>query len=635
MQKRHIAKKGINSIIAIILLILVGLVALAALALIFQSRLFPTFEKKLDEGFSSVGEQKALAGEANQAPQVNAGADQAIPFSDDISANLQGSASDSDGPNPLTYNWEKVSGPGDVIFIFGSTITSNNAGSSDPVILNNPITFTAPGTYILLLRVSDGALSSEDRVIFDVGESFSESIPPSEDLLLHYSFEGSFNDISGNENTLNYVGPIALESPITLEKMLFRESLQNTYAVFKGWGLSYLNRNSISNFDPSSFTISLWIKHNSSNLRISVPFSLYDGAVLLYIQDSELYLNLSTKNGILSEKRVYTKKIGPVFDNDWHHVALTFEGNSASSLFTYFDGKRVDAVLKEESAILSEGNSLLVLGANLRPYSIMSNLYKRPIHFYNGAIDEVKIFKRALSTQEINSLYNKPPKVNAGIDAAFTLNEQGFVEVDMNGDVSDDGKLRILGGFDIKWELMEGPAGVDYTGDNEPQTGIAFYAPGIYFFKLSASDGFFTVSDDVFIVIKSPFSEDLLPAPSDVNLTVNGTTINISWKYQSPSSIMTKVYRARFSKGPWTLVTLLPFGYLSYTDRNLLQSTQYFYTLFVFNATGVSAGSNITNATTKSLFSFSNKSLDLEVQQISPSEIIATWEENTSEGGNP
>src|SRR3989454_4005848 len=89
---------------------------------------------------------------ANQAPVVNAGADQVITLPS--IANLTGAASDDGQPNPpgaLTTTWSQVSGPGMVSF--------SNASA-----LNSTATFSASGAYVLRLTVSDGALAGSDDV---------------------------------------------------------------------------------------------------------------------------------------------------------------------------------------------------------------------------------------------------------------------------------------------------------------------------------------------------------------------------------------------------------------------------------------------------------------------------------------
>ncbi len=87
----------------------------------------------------------------NQAPVVNAGSALAVTLPN--TASLSGSASDDGLPSgsTLTYRWSKVSGTG--------TVTFGNASAAATT-----ATFSAAGTYVLLLTASDGALSGSDDV---------------------------------------------------------------------------------------------------------------------------------------------------------------------------------------------------------------------------------------------------------------------------------------------------------------------------------------------------------------------------------------------------------------------------------------------------------------------------------------
>jgi PA14 domain/Domain of unknown function (DUF1929)/Kelch motif len=83
----------------------------------------------------------------NQAPSVNAGADQAITLP--AAAVLAGSASDDGQPGALTTLWSKLSGPG--------TVSFGNAS-----IPGTTASFSAPGDYVLRLSAHDGLATSID-----------------------------------------------------------------------------------------------------------------------------------------------------------------------------------------------------------------------------------------------------------------------------------------------------------------------------------------------------------------------------------------------------------------------------------------------------------------------------------------
>ena len=101
---------------------------------------------------------------AEQPPQVNAGANQAITLP--AGASLAGTVNDDGLPNPpatVTLTWSKVSGPGTVNF------ANPNAASTSA-------TFSLAGTYVLRLTASDGTLNNADNVTITVGSS--TELPP-------------------------------------------------------------------------------------------------------------------------------------------------------------------------------------------------------------------------------------------------------------------------------------------------------------------------------------------------------------------------------------------------------------------------------------------------------------------------
>lgn len=96
--------------------------------------------------------QSQLFPPANRAPVVNAGADRTIALS--ASTTLSATATDDGLPSPpsqLSATWTRVSGPGTVTF-------------ANPAALSTTATFSAVGTYVLRVSVSDSLLTSIDEV---------------------------------------------------------------------------------------------------------------------------------------------------------------------------------------------------------------------------------------------------------------------------------------------------------------------------------------------------------------------------------------------------------------------------------------------------------------------------------------
>ena len=105
----------------------------------------------------------------NALPVVDAGADQAIDLPGQTSVTLSGSATDANGPLPLTYTWSKVSGP------VGGTIQSPNSQTTEITGLSNA------GTYVFRLTAKDGwgGTGTDDVAITAGVPAFSTVAPVS------------------------------------------------------------------------------------------------------------------------------------------------------------------------------------------------------------------------------------------------------------------------------------------------------------------------------------------------------------------------------------------------------------------------------------------------------------------------
>lgn len=88
----------------------------------------------------------------------------------------------------------------------------------------------------------------------------------------------------------------------------------------------------------------------------------------------------------------------------WHHVLMTHDYSDSTSFFV--DGQFAGSSLNAVSGVYDIPGHPLVLG-----YSSESNSF-----FYNGSIDDVCIYNRALNATEANLLFSEPNPVTVGIN---------------------------------------------------------------------------------------------------------------------------------------------------------------------------------------------------------------------------
>jgi hypothetical protein len=205
----------------------------------------------------------------------------------------------------------------------------------------------------------------------------------------------------------------------------------------------------------------------------------------------------------------------PLTLNTWHHVAATWDG---SFIRLYVDSVE-DGKVASSASLPSDLGSVTSIGA----WTGHGN------RFFEGRIDEVETFNRALSALEIDAIFhagsagkckalppqpNQPPTANAGPDQ--TVNEN--TAVTLNGTGSSDPDNNPLS---FAWVQMGGPA-VLVTGANtvtptftSPQVPAELVSLTLSF-DLTVNDGFGGTSTDTVVITVN----DVLPAQVQAARTI-------------------------------------------------------------------------------------------------------------------
>jgi hypothetical protein len=144
---------------------------------------------------------------------------------------------------------------------------------------------------------------------------------------------------------------------------------------------------SIPNFDLNRFTFEAWVKRD----RINVPgdfdrlcMSVDNGGWGVYYEgfDNTVRLTYTGYSNVSSN--------ATISDFDWHHIAVTFDGSQACF---YIDGS-LDRCVPYAVEFSSEAGG---------GYSIGS---RGESEFFDGLIDEVRIYDRDLGPAEIQAIFN-------------------------------------------------------------------------------------------------------------------------------------------------------------------------------------------------------------------------------------
>jgi len=198
-------------------------------------------------------------------------------------------------------------------------------------------------------------------------------------------------DITTNHNDLTNIG--ATDSSDTP----FVASTDS--AALASASQQYLKTTSYSaTYEPSSLTIEAWIKpvavnvrgdivaHNSSAASFNASYlftlGLTNSKVSGYFQNGSAGVNIDSTSSITA--------------GVWTHVALTYDGTTAK---IYINGNSTaDNTLTLNEAIFYSGSNLLSIGANIQGGG--------PEQYFNGNIDEVRVWNTIRTGVQINANYN-------------------------------------------------------------------------------------------------------------------------------------------------------------------------------------------------------------------------------------
>ncbi|MBT3450515.1 hypothetical protein HN652_01115 [archaeon] len=142
----------------------------------------------------------------------------------------------------------------------------------------------------------------------------------------------------------------------------------------------------------------------------------------IYINDSQLWAGAWSAEYSWTDGWINTSTTV----NEWHHVVLTFDSVNFNLLKLYHDGTLIDQKVIPGSLAVTTGDD--ALGAISDKTRFPNGTYTSQFGmFYNGSIDEFRVYNSSLSAAQINLLYNN---LTNQIDSAETnANDVWSVEI--------------------------------------------------------------------------------------------------------------------------------------------------------------------------------------------------------------
>ena len=195
------------------------------------------------------------------------------------------------------------------------------------------------------------------------------------DVVSHYKFDGNAADSIGANNGTQVGNPT------------YAAGRYDQAISLDGDG-DYLNCGNDASFNiTDAVTLSIWLKGTFNNTWDSIIEKGYNWIVSRGAGDNAVFFCLGLNN---------VQGTANINDNKWHHVAALYDG---SKMLLYVDGELEGSQVASGSLNVSTAN--VYIGGNTS-------------QSFNGLIDDVFIYNRALSKDELQQIiaYSRPADLN-------------------------------------------------------------------------------------------------------------------------------------------------------------------------------------------------------------------------------
>ena len=263
--------------------------------------------------------------------------------------------------------------------------SSPSSSNSDKTFTLDPSDNLTGGTTYLT-RVTTGVKDAAGNALssqYVTSSGFTTESSPDTTLLAHYAFEGNLNDNSSYNRHLTDVG-----SNITYSAADNQSNKSGRAALFNGSNtLAYTDNITLGD----NFTVAFWTKPDSTNMEdsysaLSTGNSTSSNRFQIdYLEDNQIRFSVtghaSPPNQILAD----------LTNGQWNHIVITkSDDNTDNKTVRMYTG----GSLRDNESGVSTRWDMIKIGKS-----------RSGGRYWNGYIDEFKIYNRALSTQEVLDLY--------------------------------------------------------------------------------------------------------------------------------------------------------------------------------------------------------------------------------------
>ncbi len=333
------------------------------------------------------------------------------------------------------------------------------------------------------------------------GETLS-NCPQDCKLVAHYDFNDNTEDKSGNEHH----GTIGGDA-------LFTQGIDGKGLKFC-YGDDYVDFGSKESIDlVSDMTISAWIYYYGSNyghlMIIAKGNEHNDEQFVFYLQNEDQFSFWSSDFTSSDWRNAQSDQ--ELLEDEWYYLTAVYKTDeiNGNKIMLYIDGE-LDKSIEVEGTIQSDTNNHLYVGKR--------NSGSYP-YYFDGLVDEVKIYNRALTSEEIKQNYDSTSSsdyVKSGLVAYYPFDNdvKDYSGNDNNGKIYNCPKL-VDGKVGKALELDDDDSFVEVENDKSLSPEKISFSAWIYPTKWGENDygrilskGYVYDNYDLYLTNSKKYSND-------------------------------------------------------------------------------------------------------------------------------
>ncbi|MBK7374996.1 MAG: LamG domain-containing protein [Chitinophagaceae bacterium] len=263
-------------------------------------------------------------------------------------------------------------------------------------------------TAIALMLIAAGCQKMERP---ELGNLIQDSNPPNSPLRFYAAMDGT-----GADQLRNAVDSIKANFPSSNSMTSVDGISGKAMKGADGKSIVFPSANDIAK--ATSFSIALWMKNNAAVGRTEFVFSLVDDkygwhhSAIFLLVENQTPTQTTMKLGLMDQwlEGTFSK---PLFDGNWHHIIYSYD-QTTSKMTYYFDGAAVTGMTATQTDVKNGGSPRGPVDLTSAKKLILGGWNKHGgaqgptddwIKTYTGAVDQFRLYNKALSATEAQALF--------------------------------------------------------------------------------------------------------------------------------------------------------------------------------------------------------------------------------------